>query len=422
MRNRSNYGIVGAAVTANLSVGGLYTLVDQQLLKSSNNWIGPPKAPTIGVPTIVGPTSISVAFTPPTDTGGIPITSYTVTSSPGGFTASGSSSPITVTGLTTGQAYTFTVTAINAIGTGPASSASISITPALLVDYLIVAGGGAGGGNYNSGGGGAGGLLSATNVTLTVGTTYTCTVGGGATGTTGFVLRGSNSSISGTGFSTVTAVGGGGGGSYTSTGNISGAGGGSAAQGGSGGGASGYMITPSYSAPGVYPGSTWLSAARQGYDGGVGGQYGSGGGGGAGQAGSNGQSSLGGNGGNGVQSSITGTAVYYAGGGGGAAYAPGPTAITPGSGGLGGGGRGGTYYDAATYPSPAPQSGNVNTGGGGGGASNYYPNTGTGGNGGSGVVIIRSLSTAASTTGSPTVTTDGSYTVYKFTQTGTITF
>jgi hypothetical protein len=45
-----------------------------------------------------------------------------------------------------------------------------------------------------------------------------------------------------------------------------------------------------------------------------------------------------------------------------------------------------------------------------------------GGSGGSGVVIIRTLSTAASTTGSPTVTTDGSYNIYKFTSSGTITF
>jgi hypothetical protein len=38
------------------------------------------------------------------------------------------------------------------------------------------------------------------------------------------------------------------------------------------------------------------------------------------------------------------------------------------------------------------------------------------------VVIIRTLSTAASTTGSPTVTTDGSYNVYTFTGSGSITF
>jgi hypothetical protein len=37
-------------------------------------------------------------------------------------------------------------------------------------------------------------------------------------------------------------------------------------------------------------------------------------------------------------------------------------------------------------------------------------------------VIIRTLSTASATTGSPTLTTDGSYNIYKFTGSGSITF
>ncbi len=70
-----------------------------------------------------------VSFTPPASNGGATITSYTVTASPGGRTASGASSPITVTGLTDGTSYTFTVTATNSVGTGPASVASNAVTP-----------------------------------------------------------------------------------------------------------------------------------------------------------------------------------------------------------------------------------------------------------------------------------------------------
>ena len=40
--------------------------------------------------------------------------------------------PITVTGLTNGTAYSFTVTATNGVGTGTASSVSNSVTPATL--------------------------------------------------------------------------------------------------------------------------------------------------------------------------------------------------------------------------------------------------------------------------------------------------
>ena len=94
-----------------------------------------PDAPTIGTAT-AGNTTASVAFSAPADNGGSAITGYTVLSSPGGFTATGASSPITVTGLTNGVEYTFTVTATNAIGTSAASSASNAITPSLLANQL----------------------------------------------------------------------------------------------------------------------------------------------------------------------------------------------------------------------------------------------------------------------------------------------
>ena len=85
-------------------------------------------APTIGTAT-AGDTQASVSFTAPTNTGGAAITAYTVISSPGGLTASGVSSPLTVTGMTNGIAYSFSVTATNSAGTGSTSSASNSVTP-----------------------------------------------------------------------------------------------------------------------------------------------------------------------------------------------------------------------------------------------------------------------------------------------------
>jgi hypothetical protein len=97
-----------------------------------------PDAPTIGTATATSTTAASVTFTAPA-TGGSAITGYTVTSSPGSITGTGGSSPITVSGLTTGQAYTFTVTATNANGTSNASSASNSATPDYQDSYNSIA-------------------------------------------------------------------------------------------------------------------------------------------------------------------------------------------------------------------------------------------------------------------------------------------
>ena len=88
-----------------------------------------PGAPT-AVSAAAGNNQASVSFTPPVSNGGTAVLSYTVTSSPGGLTATGSASPLTVTGLTNGTAYTFSVVATNAAGSGASSLASNSVTPA----------------------------------------------------------------------------------------------------------------------------------------------------------------------------------------------------------------------------------------------------------------------------------------------------
>ncbi|MGD0378987.1 MAG: fibronectin type III domain-containing protein [Acidimicrobiales bacterium] len=90
-----------------------------------------PGAPT-GVSATAGDGVASVSFTAPVSDGGSAITGYTVTAYPGGATTSCSISPCTVTGLTDGTPYTFLVSAINAVGTGPSSTPSTAVTPAGL--------------------------------------------------------------------------------------------------------------------------------------------------------------------------------------------------------------------------------------------------------------------------------------------------
>jgi len=358
-----------------------------------------PGAPT-GVSATGGNAQATVSFTAPTNNGGAAITGYRATSSPGNFTATGASSPLTVTGLTNGTSYTFTVEAQNSVGYGTPSAASNSVTPVAYsgptsVEYLVVAGGG-GGAADDGGGGGAGGFLTASGFAVSPGSAITVTVGGGGTGAsapgdTDGATSGSNSTF----------------GSVTATGGGAGHRGGAApakSNGGSGGGG-GYS-------EGI--GGTGVAGPpRQGYNGGNASYTEAGGGGGAGAAGQNGNDpSYSGAGGVGVQSSITGTATYYAGGGGGGGRSGGG-----GAGGLGGGGKGQRSGQTGT-------AGTANTGGGGGGCGDVgSPKNGF--NGGSGIVIIRYPDTyadAASTTGSPTFTNTGGYKIYKWTSSGSITF
>jgi hypothetical protein len=134
-------GTTSATVTA-LNNGTSYTftvaatnVVGTGPASAASNAVTPtapataPGAPT-GVNATAGDAQATVSWTAPSD-GGSPITSYTVTASPGGTmsTVDGSTSSATVTGLTNGTSYTFTVTATNAVGPGPASAASNTVTP-----------------------------------------------------------------------------------------------------------------------------------------------------------------------------------------------------------------------------------------------------------------------------------------------------
>ena len=85
-----------------------------------------PAAPTISS-VIAGNAQASVSFNPPKSD--LTITSYTVTSNPGGITAKGKVSPINVTGLINGTAYKFTVAATSNAGTGPYSASSNPVIP-----------------------------------------------------------------------------------------------------------------------------------------------------------------------------------------------------------------------------------------------------------------------------------------------------
>jgi hypothetical protein len=251
-----------------------------------------------------GSSATSVSFTVAATSDSVIAYSVTSGSLPTGLSLNTSSGVIsgTMPSFSSATTFNFTLTATDAENQTTARAFSIdgTVTPN-TVDYLVVAGGGGGGGYYYAGGGGAGGLLSSTGFSVSGGITYTITVGaGGAAGAAAANgVSGSNSI-----FSSITTYGGGGGAGVNGT----------APNGGSGGGGVADLVNAG--GKGVYPGSTYISATRQGYDGGTsssGGAGGaSGGGGGAGGAGGSASGLTAGNGGIGslqtIITSFSGTA------------------------------------------------------------------------------------------------------------------
>ena len=233
-------------------------------------------------------------------------------------------------------------------------------TPIASFDYLVVGGGGSGAIGYGDGGigktscrglgGGAGGQVltgSSNSLTGNIGVVV------GAGGATISAIFGNNGNPSS--FGAIQATGGGGAGRPSDASLFTG-----------GGGTYGQSFGNS-SMPSLPPGN------GSGYDGGATAgasqnPIAAGGGAGAGGDGGNAPSlSQGGNGGIGVESTITGTSVYYGGGGGGGACGTSGAKVSGGAGGLGGGG------DALSV-------GTNGLGGGGGGGINN--------GGGRGVVFV----------------------------------
>jgi hypothetical protein len=106
-----------------------------QLYYTSTSIQGGPVAPGAPTGAVAVPydTSAQVSWTAPSSDGGREVTGYTVTSDPDVKTCTTTGAlTCAVSGLTNSASYTFTVTATNRIGTGPASDPSAAISPAVV--------------------------------------------------------------------------------------------------------------------------------------------------------------------------------------------------------------------------------------------------------------------------------------------------
>lgn len=133
----------------NLPAGGEYYVVRRinGVVSEATPWLKIPTVPHAprNVKAIAGNGQATITFDVPREDGGVPITEYEVTASPDNIQVKGTSSPMTITGLTNGVSYTFAVKAINVVGSSLASTPSNTVIPALPSS---------GGGSDNSSGSG----------------------------------------------------------------------------------------------------------------------------------------------------------------------------------------------------------------------------------------------------------------------------
>ncbi len=126
-------GLAATGIAAAVTIGGIVGFPAIALAS--------PGAPTVAAAAKPGapgkPTASALdrgallSWTAPKSTGGSAITGYVVTARPGGATVRTSAvTRFQVGGLTNGRVYRFTVRAVSRAGTGPASAASASVTPA----------------------------------------------------------------------------------------------------------------------------------------------------------------------------------------------------------------------------------------------------------------------------------------------------